>query len=158
MTQYHSALEVVDKIGRANFVIQGLSLVLAADLVSLWSGHSSIIQQSWTGVLHTLTPLFVLKVVLLMALGQWFLLPLLQWVLGVFLLPWIPDFLVPFHEHCRECWSIERLEQIALAENNQIAWERAQRARMEARQSWELAQHLGLFFVFVGLDWIHSGR
>lgn len=156
MTHISTHIPSVEKIAQATFVVPLLTLVFAANLVSLWSGHPSIVLQSWSTVLSELTPTFLVEVVLLMAFGYWIVLPLLQWATA-WLVSLVPVWLVPYPEYGPGWLSIDAFEKKAISQNNSAAFAYAQKLREDLRHERDIAGQVGLFLLFGGLDWMHSG-
>ena len=68
-----------------------LTIILAADLISVWTDHPSIMLQHWPVVEAYLTPTCLVEVLELLATGYLLVVPLLEWqavrLTGVF--PWL---------------------------------------------------------------------
>jgi hypothetical protein len=100
MTTPSTIIDAAEKVVRPSVVISGLTLLLAADLVSLWSGHASILlQQPWSHILSELTPTFLVEVILLTVLGQWLVIPILQFLLAVVIMPVVPDWVIGYQTY-----------------------------------------------------------
>lgn len=149
-------IDLIEGIARPTLVIPALSLVLAADLVYLWSANVSTTQYSWTAILHILTPALVLKTVLLMAIGQWVILPVLQLVLAT-LIPVLPNWMFPDAGMDRGFASIENLERQAIERDNRSLWQYVQNLKKSRAQEARIAKQIGLLLILGLLDWMHDG-
>jgi hypothetical protein len=160
MTTPSTIIDAAEKVVRPSVVISGLTLLLAADLVSLWSGHASILlQQPWSHILSELTPTFLVEVILLMVLGQWLVIPILQYLLAPLILR-VPDWVTGYQTYKGDnssFISIDELERLAIAQNNSVAWEYVKNTRKALRHEGEIGRQIGLFLLFLILDWLHGG-
>ena len=145
-------INVIEKMARPAFMVPLLTVILAADMVSVWSGHPSIALQSWKAVQAALTPTYLVEVLLLMAAGYFLLMPMLQW-LAMLLVSELPSWLVPYPKYGRGWMSLDRLEEMAVSQNNSVAWDYVRSARQARRREREAGTHVTLFLLFLLLDW-----
>lgn len=150
-----SAVGVIEKIARPAFMVPLLTIILAADLVSVWSGHPSIALQPWQAVQAALTPTYVVEVLLLMATGYFLLMPMLQWM-AMLLVSELPSWLVSYPTYGPGWMSLARLEEMAVSQNNSVAWDYVQSARQARRREREAGTHVTLFLLFLLLDWCNA--
>lgn len=147
-----SSISVIEKKAKPAFLIPLLTIILAADMVSVWSGHPSIALQPWHAVQADLTPTYLVEVLLLMATGYFLFVPILQW-LAMLLVSKLLSWLVSYQEYGHGWMSIPNLKKLAVSQNNAVAWNYVQSARQAHRREQEAGAHVTLFLLFLLLDW-----